>query len=66
MVLRLATGCGGYGCVAGNWVYCGTGHDHLRAMGFDGTDHNKGEDHWVFCDTRCIGDTGIQDIFIVM
>ena len=33
MVLRLRTGHGGYGSAADNWVYCGTGHDHLRAMG---------------------------------
>ena len=35
MVWRLETGCGGYSSAAGNWVYCGTGHDHLRAMGLE-------------------------------
>ena len=33
MVLRLGTGRGDYGSAADNCVYCGTGHDHLRAMG---------------------------------
>ena len=33
MVWRQATGCGGWGSAAGNWVSCGTGHDHLRTMG---------------------------------
>ena len=23
---------GSYGSAAGNWGYCGTGHDHFRAM----------------------------------
>ena len=25
----------GYGSAAGKWVYCGTGHDHLRVMGLE-------------------------------
>ena len=33
MVSRLGTGRGDYGSAADNFVYCGTGHDHLRAMG---------------------------------
>ena len=33
MVLWLATGCGGFSSAANNWACCGTGHDHLRAMG---------------------------------
>ena len=33
MVLRLGTGRGDNGSAADNCVYCGTGHDHLRAMG---------------------------------
>ena len=34
MVLRLETGCGGYGSAVGNWAYCaGTGQDNLCAMG---------------------------------
>ena len=35
MVLRLGTGRGGYGSAADNCVYCGTGHDHFRAMGLN-------------------------------
>ena len=33
MVFRLGTWCGGCGSTAGNWVYYGTGYDHLCAMG---------------------------------
>ena len=35
MVLSLAIGCNGYDSAAGYWKYCGTGHDHLRAMGLE-------------------------------
>ena len=43
----------------GNWAYCGTGHDHLRAMGLELIIWVK----TIGCaDVGCIGATDIQDI----